>query len=234
MEIALTKSEHVIQYVRSLILKGELSKGDLLPSENELSAACGVSRVTTRKALATLADMGLIETRRGVGSFVIVDAFPGDTQDERNQTIADFRDNFTQAIQIKRLIDPEIAKYLALHAGKKEMKLIQKAFDDMEASQENNARYVVAGHEFHMSFVRAIGNPLLIEFFEKLEEMESPFNQLYLLASDAQIHIKEVDLEQHRAILEAIKNHDQDRAYYLTKIHLEFFDDYYQAGMAQE
>ncbi len=233
MEIALTKSEQVIQYVRNMILRGELSRGNLLPSENDLSKACGVSRVTTRKALATLTEMGLIETRRGIGSFVIVDAFPGDTQDERDKTIASFHSSFKQAIQIKQLIDPEIAKYLALHAGRKELNAIDRAFKAMEENYDNNARYAVAGHDFHMSFVEAVGNPTLISFYNTLEEMESPFNQLYLLASDAQVRIKKTDLEQHRAIVEAIKSHDQDRAYYLSKIHLEYFDEYYQNTMEE-
>ena len=87
MDIALTKSERVIKHVHEMILGGELSKGDMLPSENELSAICDVSRVTTRKALAMLADMGLIETRRGVGSFVVVDSIPGENAKERSKLI---------------------------------------------------------------------------------------------------------------------------------------------------
>ncbi|MBQ6313037.1 MAG: winged helix-turn-helix transcriptional regulator, partial [Lachnospiraceae bacterium] len=88
MDIALTKSERVIKHVHEMILGGELSKGDMLPSENELSAICDVSRVTTRKALAMLADMGLIETRRGVGSFVVVDSIPGENARERSKLIS--------------------------------------------------------------------------------------------------------------------------------------------------
>lgn len=231
MEIALTKSERVIQTVRQMILSGELTKGDMLPSENELSDMCSVSRVTTRKALATLTDMGLIETRRGVGSFVVVDSLGGESEKDRNKMISRFKNDFQQAISIKKLLDPEIAKYLALHATKKDLNAIESAFKKMEESFDSNLHYKDAGHEFHMSFVRAIGNPTLTEFFEKLEEMESPFDQLYLLGGESQLRIKEIDLEQHRGILEAIKAHDQDKAYYLTKIHLDYFEDYYANGL---
>jgi GntR family transcriptional regulator len=49
---------------------GELSAGSLLPSEADLSAAYGASRVTVRKALEVLRGEGLIDSRQGYGWFV--------------------------------------------------------------------------------------------------------------------------------------------------------------------
>lgn len=56
-------------------LRAELSAaepGSLLPSEAELSQRYGVSRVTVRKALETLREEGLVESRQGFGWFVAV------------------------------------------------------------------------------------------------------------------------------------------------------------------
>ncbi len=44
--------------------------GHVLPSESDLSAEFGVSRVTVRKALETLRDQGIVESRQGFGWFV--------------------------------------------------------------------------------------------------------------------------------------------------------------------
>ena len=44
--------------------------GHVLPSESELSAEFGVSRVTVRRALETLRDEGLLDSRQGFGWFV--------------------------------------------------------------------------------------------------------------------------------------------------------------------
>lgn len=49
---------------------GEFKAGDLLPSEDRLCAEYRVSRITVRRALAALTGEGLIERRRGVGTFV--------------------------------------------------------------------------------------------------------------------------------------------------------------------
>lgn len=52
------------------ILSGELKPGARLPVEGELSARFGVNRHTLRRALAHLAEQGLIEATPGRGTFV--------------------------------------------------------------------------------------------------------------------------------------------------------------------
>ncbi|WP_420632256.1 GntR family transcriptional regulator [Candidatus Leptofilum sp.] len=52
------------------IKAGELQPGNKLPSEDQLAAQFGVSRMTIRKSLDDLIAMGLIYRRHGVGTFV--------------------------------------------------------------------------------------------------------------------------------------------------------------------
>jgi GntR family transcriptional regulator len=52
------------------IAQGEFARGEQLPSEHELAARFGVSRMTTRQALDELRRLGLIESWRGKGYFV--------------------------------------------------------------------------------------------------------------------------------------------------------------------
>ena len=56
--------------------RGALAAGDVLPTEQSLCEQFGVSRITVRRALADLADTGLIERRHGVGSFVTEQSSP--------------------------------------------------------------------------------------------------------------------------------------------------------------
>jgi GntR family transcriptional regulator len=53
-----------------MIHSGQLRPGDLLPSEEELSRAYGVSRMTSRQAVQLLKNQGLASRHRGQGSFV--------------------------------------------------------------------------------------------------------------------------------------------------------------------
>jgi GntR family transcriptional regulator len=56
--------------LREHILSGSLEVGRKLPSEGELEASYGVSRITIRQALADLHGSGLIEKINGKGSYV--------------------------------------------------------------------------------------------------------------------------------------------------------------------
>lgn len=67
---AIPKYRQLLQILRNSILSEELLPGAQIPTEEELSAAYGVSRGTVRKAIAQLEAEGLIRTEQGVGSFV--------------------------------------------------------------------------------------------------------------------------------------------------------------------
>jgi DNA-binding transcriptional MocR family regulator len=57
-------------YLRGAIIVRQLPPGAPLPSEPELSERYKVSRDTVRRSMQVLREIGLAETRRGVGHFV--------------------------------------------------------------------------------------------------------------------------------------------------------------------
>jgi GntR family transcriptional regulator len=57
--------------IEDLLLQGRYKAGDRIPPEAELVDALGVSRVTVRAALARLVGRGLLERRRGSGTFLV-------------------------------------------------------------------------------------------------------------------------------------------------------------------
>lgn len=62
--------QEIAELLREGVADGSLGAGELLPSESELSAEHGVSRVTIRKALEQLRSDGLVDSRQGFGWFV--------------------------------------------------------------------------------------------------------------------------------------------------------------------
>ena len=62
--------QQFLRYLSTSILSGELAAEAKLPPERTLAELAGISRVTVRRAISALADEGLVEQKRGAGSFV--------------------------------------------------------------------------------------------------------------------------------------------------------------------
>lgn len=62
--------EQLYRYISDAISTGTLQPERQLPPERDLAEISGVSRVTVRKAVGQLVDEGLLEQRRGAGTFV--------------------------------------------------------------------------------------------------------------------------------------------------------------------
>ena len=60
----------VVNYILRSSESGPFAPGERLPSEAELCAAVGVSRTPVREAVKILEAVGLLEVRRGVGTFL--------------------------------------------------------------------------------------------------------------------------------------------------------------------
>jgi GntR family transcriptional repressor for pyruvate dehydrogenase complex len=62
--------QQVFEQLRDGIIRGTWPAGTKLPSESDLGAKLGCSRISIREALQMLASLGLVETRQGGGTFV--------------------------------------------------------------------------------------------------------------------------------------------------------------------
>lgn len=92
----LSKTDGIPLYVkireslREKIIAGEIERGQKLPSEDELAAQYGVSRMTVRQGTSDLIDDGLLYRRHGVGTFVTLPHIERD-----HSQLTDFFENST-------------------------------------------------------------------------------------------------------------------------------------------
>lgn len=88
--------------LREEITSGERAFGSRMPTEQELSASFGVSRITARRALDELAENHLVERKRRVGTHVIfrspVNPFQGNIEQALESLL-----NFGRATRVKLL-----------------------------------------------------------------------------------------------------------------------------------
>jgi GntR family transcriptional regulator len=114
------------------VLAGEVSDGDLkagdqLPTEDSLIARFGVSRITVRRAIQNLVSRGVVEIRRGKGTFV---ASPKITQDLKE--LSGFVEDMhalgrkpTARVIGKEIVtaDATVASHLALTRGERVIRI---------------------------------------------------------------------------------------------------------------
>lgn len=67
---AIPKYLQIAGYIRDQIVRGDLKPGDDVPSERELASTWSVARPTAARALEALRVQGLVESRRGSGTYV--------------------------------------------------------------------------------------------------------------------------------------------------------------------
>lgn len=60
----------ILNIITDSILSGKLKPGDKLPTENELAQTLGVGRNSVREAIKMLSSLGVIEIKRGAGTFI--------------------------------------------------------------------------------------------------------------------------------------------------------------------
>lgn len=75
-----TRRARLARSLREGIAAGDLAAGTRLPAEREVAARLGVSRATVVGALEQLRHEGLLEARRGSGTYVIGPALPAPAQ----------------------------------------------------------------------------------------------------------------------------------------------------------
>jgi GntR family transcriptional regulator len=131
--------------LRAGILDGHLAPGDQLPSESELSAAHGVSRITVRQALGDLQKAGLIVRLQGKGAFV---APPHASQRlERLEGLAEALAGQGQAVHSKRVglktvrATGDLAVELGVPAGTAVVQLVSLRYLDRTPLSLNTSHF---------------------------------------------------------------------------------------------
>ena len=159
--------EQVFDQMQSLLIDGTWHPGDKLPSENDLSAAFGVSRMTIRQAMQKLKALGLIETRTGSGSYVC-EVNPEDSLNELIPLMYIGSPSQIHVFQFREMIESESVRIATPSAGEKYLKKLEDQLTRMNnaAAEDNIKLFSQYDLKFHMTIVKMTGNPLMIKAYD--------------------------------------------------------------------
>ena len=146
-------SQQVFDQLRQQILSGSWKPGDKLPSENELAAQFGVSRVTVRNALQKLSGLGLLETRFGEGSF-IRGPESGAALNQLVPMLYLGRETLRDILTFRRMVEGPICEIACRRATDGEIAQLRELLGQMERAEADLAAFAKLDSEFHCMLAR--------------------------------------------------------------------------------
>lgn len=211
-------AEGVVETITERIREGVLKPGDRLPTEPEMTAEFAVSRTVVREAISRLQAGGLVETRHGVGTFVL-DVAPRSGLDMT--TVVTIRD-VVAMLELRISLETESAALAAARASADDVAAMREALADFAADAEAGRDGVAADVRFHLAIARATRNRYFESVLRNLGTATLPRTRLDLarIAADYGPDYLARTNREHEAILEAIARGDADAARAAMRMHL--------------
>ncbi|MDQ0663332.1 DNA-binding FadR family transcriptional regulator [Arthrobacter ulcerisalmonis] len=191
--------------LRNMVHSGEWALNQRIPPEPELMARLGVSRGTLREAVKALAHGGMLEVRRGDGTYVRA------TSEMSGAARRMYQDHTEQHILEVRLgLDTQAARLAARNATDDDAASLRALLTARDQAWKNGdfEAWADADWRFHLGIAKASGNPLLHELYASFGTV---FHQ-DLLKQQRRPGFNGLPRDGHETLVEAIDRRDEDAA----------------------
>lgn len=211
----------VVEALTTRIRQRDYAPGDKLPTEPVLMAELNVSRTVIREALSRLQAAGLVETRHGIGTFVLATQ-PGVVLD-RN-AITTIRDVMAM-MELRISLETESAALAANRRTDDDIKHMRDALNAFEAALAAGDKGVAADYQFHLQIALATQNPYFESVFRSLGGFATtpiPRTRLDTTRVDSEpgspFFLR--TFREHQDILDAIVRQDAESARASMRLHI--------------
>lgn len=218
-------STAVTRQIEKLILRGILRPGERLPSERELSDRLGVSRPSLREAIAELQDKGLLSARPGAGIYV-ADVLGSAFSDALIGLFADHDEAVFDYVSFRRDMEGLAAERAARYASDTDLLVLQAIFDKMEAAHQKRDPTDEArlDADFHLAIIEASNNVIMLHMMRSMYQLLQRgvfYNRQTMFK---QRTTRDMLLDQHRAINDALQARDPAGARAAVEAHLSYVE----------
>lgn len=212
--------EQVSERIRNLIIDEALRPAERLPSERDLAAQLGVSRIVIREALKYLSAQGLVEVKQGSGTYVkrlssehVIDSIGLYLRFRRSDKA------FANLLEVRRSLEVDIAALAAERATEEDLAAMQAAIEQMAAHVGDPEQFAKHDLVFHSALAAATGNEIYGLLLIPITDLLLDFRiAAYLYDTEEAI---QGGLTHHRKVLEQVKAGDSDGAREAMNDHLE-------------
>ena len=197
-----------------IVVEKTLRPGDKLPNEPELARRLGVSRTTLREAIRDLAVQGMLEVRRGKGTFVSEQA--DQVEDFGFSALDRVRGQLRDLFELRSIFEPRAARLACQRATKEELAEILRQGQRVAQCIQSGRDRTEADRAFHAAIVRATHN----EFMMRLLPIINQAVETAIGAGEDQEALAQITLRDHALLLEFLHKRDESGAEHAMAIHM--------------
>ncbi|KIQ01373.1 MULTISPECIES: FadR/GntR family transcriptional regulator [Pseudomonas] len=215
-------AEDLVVKISQHMRDGTLKRGEKLPAELDIMRAEGVSRTVVRDALSRLQVAGLVETRRGVGTFVC--DMPAAPELQLGPATISTAQDVLELLELRMSLEVATVGLAAQRRTPVSLKEIRVALDALQQGtvQLPAGLPISADFQFHIKIAKAAQNSHLLDIMKHLGAKQIPrnkFNSAYKAHEDGEAYKDNLSIE-HEMIYESIARGDVDCARAAMQLHL--------------
>jgi GntR family transcriptional repressor for pyruvate dehydrogenase complex len=197
-------TEAAIRQIREMIATGALAPGAKLPPEAELAGELGASRNTVREAVRGLVTAGVLDVRRGDGTYV-TSLRPEQLLDGIGAAAELMAEGFSlELIQVRRILEPAATAMAAIRIDEETLASLDVLLDRMRSAMSQEV-LVQADSDFHAVVASASGNSTLASM---LVGVSTRTMRARIWRGVIESNAKAETIAQHAEILRALRDHD--------------------------
>jgi GntR family transcriptional regulator, transcriptional repressor for pyruvate dehydrogenase complex len=205
-----TAADRAAGGIRALIASGKYGPGDKLPAERDLAQKLSISRPALREGIRRLRSGGVLESRRGAGTYVA--------------TV-----DLDSIFDVRIRLEPLAAERAASRRTAAELAEMRKAVDMMREEFADPERFVRIDASFHAAVAEASGNPILRATLSRLDEL-----MMITRVVVTDDHHRATGLTDVEKVLNAIESQHPGRAAAAMELHIRAIRDEYHRMVDRE
>ena len=224
--------EEIAEILRSMIARGELKPGDKLESVQKLATSFQVGRSAIREALSALRAMGLVEMKQGEGTYI--KHFEAEKSSLAvSAPLLMQKTDVLHLVEVRKVFETGSVMYAARNRTEEDIECMLKILVDMQEALGDSDQEKETDIALHMAIAKATHNPLMISLMQNITDtMKSIMSSEIWLRSE--MMTLENLLDDHKRIVVAIIEQDEQRAQSLMHQHLSVVKAYVAAGYGEQ
>ena len=215
VQIKKTLGQQTEDQLMKYILDNQIAIGEKIPNEFELAGIFDVGRSTSREAVKGLVSRGILEVRRGDGTYVISTVY----MENDVLGFGQIKDRYQLALDlfdVRLMIEPEIVTWACRKATKEQIVKLRELCNEVEMLYKHGHNHIQKDIEFHSYLAKLSGNMVVERLIPVIN------TSVVIFANITYRSLMQETLETHRAIVNSIERKDPVGAKCAMNMHLTY------------